>query len=311
MYYPYLRGRQYELIALRELLERGRISDKIVPIVEPVKLTTGLLKTISLFAEKNHPIAVIVNPTVGFFDRDIADPTNRTLSERWERLLYDEISITKTVCLTRDSKGDTKDYINQLATKYGQLGFICDDRDKIDIIPDCINDNQLGYCLIPPNRHFLNKVSRSRIVLEDCFIKRERNKDYKSKEDEFFSDYHITYKTDYSGFSDYSIIGKDYIDGGFAPYAVAIHVVYLDESSFLRVHHFVSDSDADWDDVPGKYGEAAAKLDQWLPDHKGSITDSLEELASYYTRGLYPALGPVKKLSIMHHMELMNQILSR
>ena len=37
MYFPYLRGRQFELIALRELLENDLIGDKIIPIIEPIK----------------------------------------------------------------------------------------------------------------------------------------------------------------------------------------------------------------------------------------------------------------------------------
>ena len=37
MYFPYLRGRQFELVALRELLELDLISEKIVPVIEPVK----------------------------------------------------------------------------------------------------------------------------------------------------------------------------------------------------------------------------------------------------------------------------------
>ena len=45
-------------------------------------------------------------------------------------------------------------------------------------------------------------------------------------------------------FQTYSIVGKEYSDSGFAPYAVAIHIVYpasiSDET--LRIHHFVSDS---------------------------------------------------------------------
>lgn len=44
MYFPYLRGRQFELIALRELLEGKRISEKVIPIIEPVKPSSTLLK---------------------------------------------------------------------------------------------------------------------------------------------------------------------------------------------------------------------------------------------------------------------------
>ena len=38
MYFPYLRGRQFELIALRELVEKDVLSSKIIPVIEPVML---------------------------------------------------------------------------------------------------------------------------------------------------------------------------------------------------------------------------------------------------------------------------------
>lgn len=51
MYFPYLRGRQFELIALRELLEGKRISEKVIPIIEPVKPSSTLLKTLETFVK--------------------------------------------------------------------------------------------------------------------------------------------------------------------------------------------------------------------------------------------------------------------
>ena len=39
MYYPYLRGKQFELLALRELSKTGALPDygHVCPIVEPLK----------------------------------------------------------------------------------------------------------------------------------------------------------------------------------------------------------------------------------------------------------------------------------
>jgi hypothetical protein len=37
MYYPYFRGKQFDLIALRTLLEENCLSKRIQPIIEPVK----------------------------------------------------------------------------------------------------------------------------------------------------------------------------------------------------------------------------------------------------------------------------------
>lgn len=59
MYFPFLRGRQFELLALRELLEKDLIGDNIVPIIEPVRLSSSLLKTVELFNKKNHKLVFV------------------------------------------------------------------------------------------------------------------------------------------------------------------------------------------------------------------------------------------------------------
>ena len=61
MYYPYLRGRQYELIALRELLDKDLIGDKIIPLVEPVKASPTLLSFMELYTQKNKVFGIIQN----------------------------------------------------------------------------------------------------------------------------------------------------------------------------------------------------------------------------------------------------------
>ena len=71
MYFPYLRGRQFELIALRELLESERIGQEIIPIIEPVKPSATLLKTLECFVNHDREIAVVFNPAVGDFPKKI------------------------------------------------------------------------------------------------------------------------------------------------------------------------------------------------------------------------------------------------
>ena len=46
----------------------------------------------------------------------------------------------------------------------------------------------------------------------------------------FFSDSHLYYQNEnYVGFADYSVVGEEFNESGFAPVAVAIHVVYFDK----------------------------------------------------------------------------------
>lgn len=71
MYLPYIRGRQYELLALRELVTKDLLGDYVIPVIEPVKLSPTLVKTIAEYIRIGHPVAVIRNPVVGSFMKDI------------------------------------------------------------------------------------------------------------------------------------------------------------------------------------------------------------------------------------------------
>ena len=67
MYYPYLRGRQNELLCLRELLEKDKLSKKVIPVIEPVRWSSTFFSTIKKFVEKDREIIIIKNPEVGSF----------------------------------------------------------------------------------------------------------------------------------------------------------------------------------------------------------------------------------------------------
>ena len=59
MYFPYVRGRQYEMLALRELVTQGLLSSKILPVVEPVKLSSTLLSTMAEFVKNKKRDLII------------------------------------------------------------------------------------------------------------------------------------------------------------------------------------------------------------------------------------------------------------
>ena len=64
MYFPYLRGRQFELIAIRDLASEDAL-EKIVPIIEPVKESFNSLNLANkiLFETGVKPF-LIMNPQV-------------------------------------------------------------------------------------------------------------------------------------------------------------------------------------------------------------------------------------------------------
>lgn len=303
MYFPYLRGRQFELIAIRELLEKELISTKIIPVVEPVKLSRSLLKTISFFCDKEVELLVVNNPEVGSFLNDISDEVNRELIEQ-----FNEFISCKCITLGLIVNKSSKKFIEQLNVEDEKFATISYSRDNLNDYTDIFADTDCKYNLIPDDRRFSRSVKKNKVLFENRFKKRKRNVDY-ANINEFYSDDHLYYNEEgYVGFSDYSIVGDEYSEAGFAPYSVTIHLVYFNQDNELNVIHFVSDSNDDIRDPAKKFYEAVTKLYEWGKD-KNINTYGYQELINHYHNQTYPGLGVVKKLSIMHHIELINGFL--
>lgn len=309
MYFPYLRGRQFELIAVRELVEKSLLSDAIIPIIEPVKLSSSLIKTMSIFEKINRELGLVRNPLVGSMRKDLADRKNAKNKERFHELLknpnlltvlYVDANIAKT-CSTVTSRGTNK---TAIAT-------ICSNQDAIPYFESVFTSEYPRFNFIPDESVFRRRLPKQKILFEDRFLKKNRNVDYADRVDEPFSSDHIYYLQDgYIGFSDFSIIGDDYTETGFAPYAVVIHIVYFDADNNLRIRHFVSETNDDITDPAGKFSEALGKLVQWNKTQKLD-TYGIRSFEEMYNSRKYPGLGTVKKLSIMHHIELMGRYLDR
>lgn len=69
MYQPYIRGKQFELIGLRELTPVlfAQNKDKISPIIEPVKDSSTFKSTLKELADNDINFTVIINPHHGTF----------------------------------------------------------------------------------------------------------------------------------------------------------------------------------------------------------------------------------------------------
>ena len=307
MYFPYLRGRQFELLALRELLEKGVLGSRIVPVIEPVKLSSTLVKTIELYGVNGRSLAIITNPKVGSFESDTNEEKNQKLRESFSASIEENKYIIFMNLLR--AKSNPERFIERYAER---MGTICSDKDAIPVYETYFAETDVKYNLVPDESGFRRKVRKNRVLLADKFNKQDRNNDYILTDDEPFSEDHLYYLEDgYVGFSDYSVVGGKYIETGFAPYAVAIHIVYFDiMDDSLRVKHFVSDSNDDISDPAGKFQEALSKLIAWNKE-KGLDTVAMKEFEDLYRREVYPGLGTVKKLSIMHHLELIGRYLDK
>lgn len=86
MYFPILRGRQFELLALRECVNKSLLSNKIIPIVEPVKVSSTYTKTVDSFIKAGKSIAIIRNPQVGSWVKD--SKKEKQISFKADQLWY-------------------------------------------------------------------------------------------------------------------------------------------------------------------------------------------------------------------------------
>lgn len=301
MYFPYFRGRQYELLALKELAAKDLITSSVIPVVEPVKIIPALDNALAAFQAMELPIGLVLNPNVGKL-KDEPKMISHLLTK-----VSSNSNIIPSILLNES----TDELIEKLNDRYSKkdLLVIFNDRDYLDTYRRLFDDSP-RYNLCSDERFFRRAVDQNKVLFENRFTKKNRNADY--PEEEFFSSDHLDYtEDDYIGFGDYSIVGKEYIESGFAPYAVAIHIVYFAEDYSLRIRHFISDSNADISDVPGKFYEAVSKLHRWYQDENQNrqLTSGLQTLLDHYEHKTYPGLPTLKKLSIMHHLELMGKFI--
>lgn len=307
MYFPYVRGRQYELLALRELIVSDLLSPFILPIVEPVKLSSTLSKTMEEFVLKERQVGIVCNPAVGSFNNDMRNIEKDLNKQRFLSLLNNPLVI-KTHIMKQNSEKLFSKWEEARGVEKKDWIIINNNRDYIEIYQNIFKDTPPKYVLVPDD--FRRKVRKNKILFEDRFEKKDRNSDYQKNNDEFFSEDHLfCYEEGFDGFGDYSIIGQDYLEAGFAPYAVAIHIVYFTTDKTLRVHHFVSDSNDDIQNPAKKFYEAVSKLAKWVEENNIFITTGLSLFLEHYRNQTYPGLGSVKKLSLMHHLELVGKYL--
>jgi hypothetical protein len=313
MYLPFLRGKQFELLALRELTALPLIDSKISPIIEPVKRDVKSIETaIRALAPSRIAVLLIVNPEQGELKKNY-NPILE-LVERLSKAGVNNIIPTYLIANERDFIFFQQ---NVASMNYLQTGYALIHLNQISsgtALKEIANNSNLKFNIIHVNhlialRRGFNTPSLA--FLNDPFVKQKRNVDYEESQDEIFSSDYFYYKTEgFSAFSDYLTIGAEYVEGGMLPYAVAIHLTYKDpDSENIRIRHFLSDNNLDTSDTAGKFGEALAKLVQFL-NERNIHTVASEQFRDYLSRGAYPGLGVIKKLSLMHHIELIQDLIN-
>ncbi len=312
MYFPYLRGKQYELLALKDFSQISPNNAKIIPVIEPVKSqVNGLNSALEVLRDNAMRFAVILNPKDGDFKKD-----------------RDNDIFPKLPILERDRTSWIPAYFYK-----GRVDKLVShaEKNQLDnimvVFPDGVNAHDEGVIELVANKKVryvmvanssivaftkLKSMGKEVILLDDHFELQTKNADYALAPDEFFSDDFVSYKENgFFGFSDYTALPKVFSEGGSLPYAIAIHLTYQKSPEEIFVHHFVSDNNVDQSNIRGKFHEAAVKIGPFYKEGGYQETSAVIELIdkSSDVAG-YPGLGYIKKLSIENHLELIDRLIT-
>jgi len=304
MYHPYFRGKQYELITIRELAPLLKTAG-FCPIIEPVKETlSGLEKALDAVVAVDGRAIVIVNPHHGDLS-GAGEPLTELLKDKFLNLpgisagilLKQNMTPDKALTLCEAHSGHTPVTIHggfteakALADKLGTLT-----KDQCHIFVE-------QYCGKLYQKHF---KEAHRVLLRDGF-QRKKNREYESVEP--FSDLHATFIDEgMDGFGDFLTVGDEYSETGGPAYAIAIHLTFIDpdQDNSMQIYHFVSDRQDTPKDPAGKFAEALAKMIKVLSAAGSKVleTDAVKEFRMLHKQGHFPGLGYIKKLSMSHHIE--------
>jgi len=312
MYQPYIRGKQFELIGLKELVQSVLIQNKakISPIIEPVKDSSTLKSTIKELASNDINFTVIVNPQVGSLKstETIFNAINQVVGD------YKNYQIG-VIFHGKINHGATIKKLQEFAHAIPALSII--HNAQFDNISEIIASYEevftIKYNVInlasTGRRYFRNFEKETLIELDDYFNAQTKNSDYLNVGESNFSEEHLYYKAEgFEGFADYLSIGEEYSESGFLPYAVAIHLSYAEKDGKIKIKHFVSDSNSDTSDIAGKFAEALEKLITWC-NETGYNSIAIPTFRDYHQNGHFPGLGTIKKLSMMNHIDLVLKLI--
>jgi hypothetical protein len=316
MYFPYFRGKQYELICLRTSASLLK-SKKIHPIVEPVRdLWTQCDKMLQALSDHNIGCTLVANPRIG----DHAENPNVVLEYICTQNLFKNgIHWLGYIIENEHDFNQIEQYVSNLPHAKWQVFH-----SGANLQPQQIADKCLGFPQIESHvfrerecgRSYVKafKDCQNRVVLADSFPKQSKNSEYKMNIIELFSDVIEFYKSDgYTGFGDYLTIGDLYSEGGGNAkfMTVAIHITLRKslEDLIIYIQHFTSQDNQG--SIMEKFQRA---LDTLITDYNSPNsliyhTNAMEEFKRLWAIEHFPGLGKIKQLSMQHHLELMDSIL--
>lgn len=305
-----MRGKQFELAALKDVAPRLS-STKVSPIIEPVNDNIDrLCSTIEALNQYNVVPHVIVNPQVGDLASDTPNHLYTIIASRPARFIP---------CFRVHNQNIN--HINQLIAQLegDSLPYSLYLQEDIQSNISAYTAKALANIILNQSKYshsFRSSLPRS-VIIESSFPAKTRNADY-SRAPQFFSDAHLSYKTPLIngqiGFGDFLTIDDTWSDTGGGPaFVIALHLTYIhttNNNMYIK-HSLSTKSPNDQSDPAGKFKEALQEMISFANATPSVNQNTLgfQEYIKINNQGTYHGLGVPKKLSMMHHIETLNNFL--
>ncbi|MCC8410000.1 sce7725 family protein [Mucilaginibacter sp. UR6-1] len=305
MYFPYLRGKQFELEALTEV--SSTVFSNTLPILEPINLTSRAKGLYDRIAGQGVPLILIINPYYGsltianvqnLIDTNLANHQNLIIG-----FLIDE----------RFSLADLNAFLTSNSNLSKSLIFRHDPFPaELAAINSAILANSVDYILFDDtkvsNQTKAAFINHPRLVLiSNGFQRKSRNRDYQQTS-AFNSNFETYRNNGWFGIGDYLTIGDYFSDGGGATYIVTLHITRHSPKGLIT-HHFSSTYQSKTKGLTApKFAEANSLL-VTNPNITPLSSSGLTLYRGWHNTKHNPQLGAAKKASMMHHIELMSSLI--
>ena len=306
MYFPYLRGKQYEVLAVRGL---GFLSsNRIIPVFEPTNLSVETFNRFRHIANNGVKFSVIVNSNSGQPPPALAT-TIQVLKDLESRL--PGVVLPAFEIRAGQHVSDVRDFARTFASQQCILVHRNHTHSKTELRKALSPLSRPAVQILLDGGASLDVVKAlpavGKVLLRDGFNRCARNADYPNRSN--FDDLLYTYRSrGFDGFSDFSIVGDVYSPGGGAAKHVAIHLTEL-ETTTIVANHFVSRTPPQKGNDQAKYFSALGLLvsHTGTPPSADLDTQGVREYHQSNSPKHYPGLGKLKQWSIMHHMEIIDR----
>lgn len=323
MYFPILRSKRFELLAIQATVTEPSYKDTLSPVIEIVTAqdpdsskATELSRALDNLSEKEIKSFVVLTPRVGDYKDDFRVPLE------WYKNLYSNSPyVIPTYVVDSDTTiNDARDYFSQSHNSFENLEFGIIHNGMAD--PSVLQFIEQNYVtkwvdvtdfveIGKVSDAYCSKLQGRKVRVEDIFKRQMRNADYPFED--YGTDIHLNYRhKEFAGFGDYQMVGDGLMSGGNQPNVVAIHLSFLDEArgKNLYIRHYTSGARVKGggtvgDENKDMYHDALQKLiaDTTANPHLFFMSNGLKGYYFDSASSSRCSLGRIKQYGIMHHIE--------